>query len=297
MKCRGGLWRAITSTSPRNVLPNLKSAHTPGSSAFTVTAATTTIRWKSSSSSSALASAHPPHVAEAASTSLFQPMRDVMRQLPHPVVVITTLDPHHHPSSRSPTPRAMTVSSFTSLTLAPAPHVTFNVTLPSRTHRALAAYGSFNAHILSGDDLGAALADRFTRGNPREDAEGLGILAGLEEELGVQVGLGLGEVPVLRGRGVLHVLKCRYANVLAPLSFGSGERHAIVVGEVVDIVSDTAAAAGREGGALALAYADRAYRRMGEQLLCRKSETPPERCTIVGPRATHIDTVANKDED
>ncbi|KAI1632726.1 flavin reductase like domain-containing protein [Biscogniauxia mediterranea] len=365
MKSLRGLWKAIGSTSPRNAV------------------ITTTVRWKSSglespvAESAAQTEGHAAAAAPAAasrtssSAGLFQPMRDVMRRLPHPVVVITTLDHvyhhhhHHHqpPNGKEslppPIPRAMTVSSFTSLTIEPVPHVTFNVTLPSRTHRALEACGAFNAHILEGNDHGATVADRFTRGNhppPADEKEqeeeeeeecGLGILAGLED-LDVQVlgreewqrewrrardgsttpdGKGassssssidghvprearsLRTVPMLRGRGVLHVLKCRYAKMLAPLSFGS-DRHAIVIGEVVDIVSSSSSSSGDSepdtghGDGLALAYADRAYRRMGEQLLSRKpdacraaSASASERCTIIGPTAMHIDTQLNKDED
>ncbi|KAI0598841.1 flavin reductase like domain-containing protein [Biscogniauxia sp. FL1348] len=357
MKSPRGLWRAIGSTSPRNAV------------------CINTVRWKSSGSESLLSqapkaagqllqersnfkSAAAASAAAAGSTpaGLFQPMRDVMRQLPHPVVVITTLDHvyhhHHHQSPNDkepplpspPIPRAMTVSSFTSLTIEPVPHVTFNVTLPSRTHRALEACGAFNAHILEGNDHGATVADRFTRGNPppvgnggeeQEEGGGLGILAGLED-LDVQV-LGREEwqrewdrarngtapevkgassvdghvpredrplrtVPMLQGRGVLHVLKCRYAKMLSPLSFGS-DRHAIVIGEVVDIISPGDSETDTEpGDGLALAYADRAYRRMGEQLLSRKSDAcraapASGPCTIVGPAAMHIDTQLNKDED
>ncbi|KAI1491399.1 flavin reductase like domain-containing protein [Biscogniauxia mediterranea] len=368
MKSLRGLWKAIGSTSPRNA----------------VITSTTTVRWKSSgwkspvAESAAQTEGHAAAAAAAASrisssAGLFQPMRDVMRRLPHPVVVITTLDhvyqqqqpPNDKESPPSPPPppipRAMTVSSFTSLTIEPVPHVTFNVTLPSRTHRALEACGAFNAHILEGNDHGAAVADRFTRGNlppspsPADEKEqeeeegGLGILAGLED-LDVQVlgreewqrewrrardgtttpdGKGasasassssssidghvpqeapaarsLRTVPMLRGRGVLHVLKCRYAKMLAPLSFGS-DRHAIVIGEVVDIISSSSSSSGDSepdtgrGDGLALAYADRAYRRMGEQLLSRKPDAASAsgRCTIIGPAAMHIDTQLNKDED
>ncbi|KAI1497619.1 flavin reductase like domain-containing protein [Biscogniauxia marginata] len=310
MKSPRGLWRAIASPRNASSLSNLKSAGLISSAA---------VRWKSSGS----ASRRPQAAAEepAGPTSQTNAIRSVMRQLPHPVVVITTLD-HvlHQPQTptRMPIPRAMTVSSFTSLTIAPVPHVTFNVTLPSRTHRALEACGVFNAHILEGNDHGARIADRFTRGNSGppsspsssaataadDDDDGLGILAGLEADLGVRV-LGREEwqaewdqaarkgaltippegttsadqgsrdvrrtVPVLQGRGILHVLKCRHARLLSPLSFGA-DQHAIVIGEVLDITtSGCSADTGTGRDELALAYADRAYRRVGERLLGRNS--------------------------
>ncbi|KAI1407631.1 flavin reductase like domain-containing protein [Hypoxylon sp. FL1857] len=254
---------------------------------------------------------------------LSQPMRAVMRQLPHPVVVITTLE-----NTRSiakvedmldkrfprPIPRAMTVSSFTSLSVDPVPRVTFNITLPSTTYQALAKCGRFNAHILTGDEYGARIADLFTRGNrptaakPAPETESpeepdLGVLAGLEEldvhvlgqedwhkewELARDYGGKVldtikaggyktdveippsGTLPVLQGKGILHVLKCQYRH-LTPLVDGDFDHHAIVMGEVLDIIPGESV----DQSDLALAYADRAYRQMGEKLLERPVADPP----------------------
>ncbi|KAI0139629.1 flavin reductase like domain-containing protein [Hypoxylon sp. NC0597] len=248
---------------------------------------------------------------------LSQPMRAVMRQLPHPVVVITTLENTRSISRFEdtldkefprPIPRAMTVSSFTSLSVDPVPRVTFNITLPSTTYQALAKCGKFNAHILTGDEYGARIADLFTRGNrptaaqPSPKTENsrepdLGVLAGLEQ-LGVQV-LGQeswkkewelardygakvlaaikaggyktdvalppsGTLPVLQGKGILHVLKCQYRHLTPPVD-GDFDHHAIVMGDVLDIIPGESA----DQSDIALAYADRAYRQMGEKLLER----------------------------
>ncbi|KAI1463421.1 flavin reductase like domain-containing protein [Daldinia caldariorum] len=246
---------------------------------------------------------------------LSQPMRSLMRQIPHPVVVITTLENAHsiadlRDGSKDqlppPVPRAMTVSSFTSLSIDPVPRVTFNVSLPSTTYQALMKCGRFNAHILSSDDHGARIADLFTRGNRPPAAEettrdlgepDLGVLAGLEK-LGVRVqGRDIwqreweqakiykkqvaatggtaqtvsdvdlppsGTLPVLQGQGVMHVLKCEYRHLSPPVE-GDFDHHAIVIGEVVDIISGES-----EGeNSIALAYADRAYRRIGQKLLDR----------------------------
>lgn len=236
-------------------------------------------------------------------------MRAVMRQIPHPVVVITTLE---HPRnfaelgeslndrSPRPIPRAMTVSSFTSLSVDPVPRVTFNVTLPSTTHQALVKCGKFNAHILSGDDHGARVADLFTRGNRTShdaDESDLGVLAGLEK-LGVQVleqekwleewkqaaDYGLKSIaagkagtatsdstlppsttlPVLQGQGIMHVFKCEYRHLEPPVD-GDFDHHAIVIGEVMDIIPGDP----KDENSIALAYADRAYRQVGDKLLGR----------------------------
>ncbi|KAL7624914.1 hypothetical protein AAE478_004128 [Parahypoxylon ruwenzoriense] len=257
----------------------------------------------------------PAQPKQHAHHALSHPMRSVMRQLPHPVVVITTLsntcEPHRDPSSLfndslpRPIPRAMTVSSFTSLSVDPVPRVTFNVTLPSTTHAALVRCGRFNAHILSGDAHGAQIAELFTRGNrhtvalgPSKDKGELGVLARLET-LGVQV-LGReqwleeweqarhyghemlsafrspageppsGTLPVLQGKGVMHVLKCAYRELIPPED-SDFLHHAIVMGEVLDIVHGEAG----DGSGIALSYADRAYRRPGEKLFERTTREQP----------------------
>ncbi|KAI0835861.1 flavin reductase like domain-containing protein [Hypoxylon sp. FL0890] len=258
----------------------------------------------------------PPHV-------LSQPMRAVMRQLPHPVVVITTLENTHIISNFEdmldknfprPIPRAMTVSSFTSLSVDPVPRVTFNITLPSTTYQALAKCGKFNAHILTGDEYGARIADLFTRGNRPTTVEpaggtessaepNLGVLAGLKQldvrvlgqkswqkewELARDYGANVlatikaggyktdvalppsGTLPVLQGKGILHVLKCQYRPLKPPVD-GEFDHHAIVIGEVLDIIPGEAG----DQSDIALAYADRAYRQMGEKLLERPTADQP----------------------
>ncbi|GAW17242.1 hypothetical protein ANO14919_066970 [Xylariales sp. No.14919] len=129
-----------------------------------------------------------------------------MAKLPHPAVVITTLDRTYNAQAaagvpieemRHPIARGITVSSLTSLCIRPRPHVMFNMTLPSTMYEALVACKDFNVHILAPDEHGARVAGVFTRGNrlpsPRigktesseyafdADAD-LGVFAGLKEE-------------------------------------------------------------------------------------------------------------------
>ncbi|KND91954.1 Uncharacterized protein TOPH_03472 [Tolypocladium ophioglossoides CBS 100239] len=162
-----------------------------------------------------------------------------MRLLANPVVVCT--------STHGGVPRALTMSSFTSLTLAPTPLVTFNVATPSRTLDAIAASGEFNIHILAGDAAGAAVADHFTRGNLD------GVFKGL-----VTLNEGVDRAPVLGGEGVLRVLRCK---VLEDGPAGGLVRvrdHVIVVGEVIEMMP------GKKAEEFGLAYADRRYRQVGD---------------------------------
>ncbi|KAI0378471.1 flavin reductase like domain-containing protein [Hypomontagnella monticulosa] len=304
MKSLGGLRRALESARPRNVSFHPSRAQLSfsayrsfGNAARDQFYSTPRIR-----TGKAIKPISPPQ------HGLSQPMRAVMRQIPHPVVVITTLEStcnlaelgdSSDDRSPRPIPRAMTVSSFTSLSVDPVPRVTFNVTLPSLTHQALVRCGKFNAHILSGDDHGARVADLFTRGNrtPQEaNGSDLGVLSGLEK-LGVQVlgrekwleewkrateyglkAIATGKagtatsdgtlpppttLPILQGQGIMHVFKCEYRHLEPPVD-GDFDHHAIVIGEVMDLIPGDP-----KDESIALAYADRAYRQVGEKLLDR----------------------------
>ena len=165
-----------------------------------------------------------------------------MRLLPHPVVVCTSVHP-----GPTPQPRAMTMSSLTSLSLNPAPLLSFNIKKPSRTLDALEASGRFNIHVLSGDWEGTRVAEWFSRGDaardPFEGVEGCGCVVVRGE------GKGEGEGVELRGDGVRRVVRCRVEKMVGVRD------HVIVVGEVEGIDG--------EGEELGLAYADRGYRSVG----------------------------------
>jgi flavin reductase (DIM6/NTAB) family NADH-FMN oxidoreductase RutF len=150
----------------------------------------------------------------------------------------------------------MTMSSFTSLTLAPpSPLISFNVATPSRTLDAIAAAGRFNVHVLSGDARGAAVANHFTRGNADLDGS---VFDGLD---GVVLSENGGRMPpLLEGEGVLYVLRCKLAVEDAPSGGLVPVRdHVIVVGQIEEVMSGTSM-----DGEFGLAYADRRYRKEGD---------------------------------
>lgn len=288
------------------------------------------------------ASARPVLVSES--------FRGVMRHVPHPVVVVTVLDcpslvqrngagerlarvPDHwadadfpdslahgqetdSASKLGPLPRAMTASSFTSLTLHPAPTVLFNVTLPSRSHSAILASQAFNVHILSADKHGARIADLFARGysgvgtgstGRRADViqrrrQRLGMLSDLED-IGVHVdgqqqweaawAAALRQkssthdveaqnlpIPLLRGPGILHVLKCKLVN-LHLLEGGESRNFALVAGEVVSVVStpDAYSTSGQpprnKQQETALSYVDGAYRGPSPAIMQHSTKASP----------------------
>lgn len=186
--------------------------------------------------------------------------RTVMRLLTHPVVVCTATDP------ATATPRAMTMSSFTSLALRPTPVVSFNIAVPSRTFDAVAASRAFNIHVLADDASGALVADWFAGGN----AEGREVFERLVQAGGLEGVSLVAEAPFLEGDGVLYVLRCRLLDDVPGKGLVRVRDHVIVVGEVLEIVEGVGAEREQEER-FGLLYADRRYRQLGDCI------TPGER--------------------
>lgn len=195
-----------------------------------------------------------------------------------------------------PIPRAMTISSFASLSVEPAPSVMFNISLPSHTFEAIASSRRFNVHILAGSERGAQLAARFARGHSRLDQPAdindevvsvkndmnwkigwqgyvdlirRGAALPFNPSRGIWARLSKETVPILNDTGVLYTLRCL---VKPPRQSSKSSRHgiielddktAIIVGQVEDFVY---------GGTLeddkvlhpdhvSLSYAQRKYRK------------------------------------
>lgn len=182
----------------------------------------------------------------------------MMRLLTHSVVICTSVS--------GTSPRAMTMSSFTSLSLDP-PVVTFHVATPSRTLDAIRESGRLNVHILAGDVHGAKVADWFTRGNiggkvwKTEDLERVGVTI---KSKNLASGKVPPEPPVLSGKGVLYVLKCKLLDE-AHDGVVMVRDHAIVLGEVLEIVEGGARSEPKER--FGLVYTDRRYRQLGNTLV------------------------------
>ena len=193
-----------------------------------------------------------------------------MRLLAHSVVVCTSTAPAVE--SRPASPRAMTMSSFTSLALRPAPAVTFNIATPSRTFDAVEASRRFNVHILADGPSGAGVADWFTRGNDAgvrvfDELSRCGSELAKTSSGADTLGETVAEPPVLQGEGVLYVLRCKL------LDEPSGglvrvKDHVVVLGEVLEIIEGSGKG-GKDGrdDCFGLVYADRKYRQLGNTLI------------------------------
>ncbi|KAM7197327.1 Flavin reductase like domain containing protein [Naviculisporaceae sp. PSN 640] len=193
---------------------------------------------------------------------LSQQFRDLMRLLTQSVVVCTSTHlPHPSTPSQDPTHRAMTMSSFTSLSLRPTPAISFNIATPSRTLDAIKSSRHFNIHVLSADSSGAKVADWCRQGN--EGA--LQLFQRLREDCQCEVTT---DGPaMLQGPGVLHVLRCRLLDEEHHGGLVKVRDHFIVVGEVLEIVD------GRGQGDVedverrfGLSYADTQYREHGRSI-------------------------------
>ncbi|KAI1825589.1 flavin reductase like domain-containing protein [Xylaria intraflava] len=135
----------------------------------------------------------------------------VMAKLPHPAVVITTLERTYDAQAaagvpidqmRHPIARGITASSFTSLCIRPRPHVMFNVTLPSTMYDALVACNDFNVHVLTPDEFGASVASVFTRGNRAAPST---VRADKFPRYAFDIDADLGVFVGLKGEGLPHV--------------------------------------------------------------------------------------------
>jgi flavin reductase (DIM6/NTAB) family NADH-FMN oxidoreductase RutF len=97
-----------------------------------------------------------------------------MRQVPHPVAIITSTH-IHQPGAIEHQWRGATVSSFNTVTLDPEPVVSFNIKQKSATYSAIKASNYFTVHALSDTTDAGQLATRFAAGNqklPFHDGQG-----------------------------------------------------------------------------------------------------------------------------
>ena len=155
-------------------------------------------------------------------------LRHALRDLPSPVVVVTTETPDG--------PRGATIGSFTSVSLDP-PLVSVNVTHGTQLHRALAEADRWAVHLLAAGQ--ADVAEHFAV----PDLDGEAQLAPFGHVRGPGP-------PLLRGS--LGVLLCR-----PHAHFEAGD-HTVYVGEVTHVVEG----AGREP----LLYYRQSYRGVGEKV-------------------------------
>ncbi|KAF2752227.1 hypothetical protein M011DRAFT_18831 [Sporormia fimetaria CBS 119925] len=157
-----------------------------------------------------------------------------MRNVPHPVVVLTAASP----STSPPSPLGLAISSFNTVTLDP-PTISFNIRHPSRTLSAIRDDdGKFRIHFLSPRPMSAEIAAAFTNGNHEGAFEVRRRLVRLDMNAGV-VGRAEGKEGGFTSRAARildpHVTASMSCVVEKEVEVGD---HVIVVAKVSDVMRE-----------------------------------------------------------
>ena len=177
-------------------------------------------------------------VAEHEETEQTQRTEDLklaLRTLTHPVVLVTSALRKNTEQGRDigfDHCRGVTVSSFTTVTLAPAPIISFNLKVPSRSWDAILDSHRFCVHMLSASPEGAAVAHAFTQpyessGEPFERLVQLGAFVWRE----AKAKFARGQPPMINWQGVSCYLN---AKLMRDKCVEVGD-HVVVVAEVVKV--------------------------------------------------------------
>ena len=205
--------------------------------------------------------------------SLSTSLRQLMRALPHSVVVITTLAARPSGIATVPTSarfQGMTLSSFTTLTLTPKPIITFNIKHPSRTLDALKASRHFLIHILAATKSGQLIADAFTKGEGPHAFKNSHFKYGstvVPQKDNRNDGDKHIVLPVIKAKGVTSILRCEILHESERMGGGFiriGD-HELVLGSVLEITDVTSSKTME--AVSGLCYAHGQYRMVGSTRL------------------------------
>ncbi|KAI9492347.1 flavin reductase like domain-containing protein [Zychaea mexicana] len=185
-------------------------------------------------------------------------VRQVMRRVPQPVVVVTTSDGRNKQnmnngdsSSSTIQRRGVTVSSFTPICLHPEPIVSFCVRVPSRASELLHSSGGMIVNVLSHEQVQQSIA--FSAPNKTDQFKDIPFYDDPTTGL-----------PVLMG--TLGSMHCEVAQVL---ELGD---HELWITKVVKVDHGVGGKHGRREEAEPLLYHDRRYRSVGEQVFMKAFE-------------------------
>ncbi|PNS21373.1 hypothetical protein CAC42_1152 [Sphaceloma murrayae] len=200
---------------------------------------------------------HQVSLHPSAEPSLAQPFRHLMRSVVNPVAVATS---YHNPRDNTPFPsmagcRGSTISSLSSVTVEPAPIISFNLLTDGETAQKAIRSNLCTVHILADNDHGRDLASRFAK----TAAAALDTFDDLALSTQHSVKLEDDRSVSLSGPGVLATLKCR---LLQDKTVEIGD-HSVIFWEVVKIVQDgeTSASPDHTPKPTCLAYAAQQYGR------------------------------------
>ncbi|KAF4556285.1 Hypothetical protein D9617_1g081610 [Elsinoe fawcettii] len=138
----------------------------------------------------------------------WKPFRHFMRSVVNPVAILTTRLPNEpfNSEERFLGCRGTTISSLTSVTLQPAPVITFNLHAESRTAQKLEHAGYCDIHLLSSSAAGVDIAQPFAATKGLSLLEPFRIVDGLEH---AHIDIQDDGAVYINSPGVLAHLRCR----------------------------------------------------------------------------------------
>lgn len=194
----------------------------------------------------------------------------ILRPMAHPVVVVIAATRNADTSSETIDHfRGVTVSSLSSVTVAPKAILSFNLRLPSRTWDAIQSNAKISISLLEASTEGAAIAHAFTK--PHEDpAEAFRELS--------RLGYGMRSLPFadikrlckVHPSGETDIESAIFGWFVAEVKLDSCVKigdHVIVVAEVLHtLLLDKARERAAAGESFGLVYANREYKQPGSTI-------------------------------
>ncbi|KAH8155724.1 uncharacterized protein LAJ45_00734 [Morchella importuna] len=195
----------------------------------------------------------PPQASNETSSAL----RNIMRKIPHPVVIVTSAT-----SSSPQTWRGITLSSFNCFSLNPHPLVSFNIKTPSSAASTMTKAGSFAVHILRPSPRSAFLASKFAQLGATNSTK-ISPFSFTQSQITL-ANATFGSPLLGREDDVMFRLQCETHRTIQI------EDHQLWVGKVtkVDVVAEEKYVAGTGlEEVFSLMYSDRHFRHVGETLV------------------------------
>ena len=136
-----------------------------------------------------------------------------MRRVPQPVTIVTSSNTSTHPAGHPSGWHGATISSFNTVSLHPAPIISFNIRKISSTYDAIDASGRLWVHFLTQTPSAIDLADRFAQWDKPNPFRSL-LLVRKDQDQDTDAELNL-KVPMIHNERsspmrIAFILECEY---------------------------------------------------------------------------------------
>lgn len=222
-----------------------------------------------------------PVVEEQRRQDLIERTKTALRSLISPVVLVLAWKRDAKPGSQL---RGITISSMTSVTMTPTPYVSFNVRLPSRSWDAMSVDPHIRICVLSNSPDGAAIAHLFTKPHedPREPFNQLKAMGYhlIDQAIEGESSLHSTNTPKHTDRDPKNALICQISAMVDWSKCVQVGDHKLVVAKILKVRQKKEPEDGAEEF-LGLAYANRGYRTIGQELEPAQIPSVPEGQDVV----------------